>query len=434
MLSQLAFLFALICLNAFFAASEIALISLNDAKLRIQAESGDSKAVLIQSLLKEPGRFLATIQIGITLAGFMASAYASDSFADDAASFLSGFFPHAPSDILRTISMVVITLILSYFTLVLGELVPKRLAMKKAEPISRIAVVPLTVLYRATSPFVRLLTASTNFFVRILGVNPHGDEDKITEEEIRMMVDVGEERGAIHENEKMMINNIFEFNNKTAENAMTHRTKICALPETADITQTASVFRREKFTRIPVYKDNIDNITGILHIKDIMLYMESCAGREDFTAASAMRPAVFVPTAKHIDKLFYEMQKSKNHMAVVVDEYGGTAGIITVEDMLEEIVGSITDEHDEEEESEIVKVSDTEYTASGTISLYALSSCLGKEFPDEEYDTLSGFFVSLTDKLPAEGDRAEWEGYVFTVLSVHEKRASKIGITKSSDK
>lgn len=428
------FLLCLIGLNAFFAASEIALISLNDNKLRIQAESGDKKAVLIQSLLGEPGKFLATIQIGITLAGFLASAYASESFADEAVAILGSLFSSVPQEWLKTISMVLITLILSYFTLVLGELVPKRLAMQKAEAISRITIVPLMILYRLTSPFVRLLTVSTNFFVRIAGVNPHDNDERITEEEIRMMVDVGEEKGAIHEAEKMMINNIFDFNNKSAENIMTHRTDICALPETANIKTAAELFRREKYSRIPIFRDSLDNITGILHIKDILIYLDDCKTSEEIFAKDIARKPVFVPAGKHIDKLFHEMQHSKSHMAVVVDEYGGTAGIITAEDMLEEIVGSITDEYDEEEECDITASGDNEFTAKGTIGLYALGDFISEEFSEEEFDTLGGLLASLTDKIPAAGDTARWRDYTLTVLTVRDKRADKILIKKILDK
>jgi len=427
LITELAFLVFLILLNAFFAASEIALISLNDNKLKMQAENGDKKAILIQSLLSEPGRFLATIQIGITLAGFLASAYASETFADRSAHYFASTFPSIPEHWLKTISMIVITLILSYFTLVLGELVPKRLAMKKAEVVARLTVKPLQVLYVCTAPFVKLLSVSTNFFVRLAGVNPDEEDEHVTEEEIRMMVDVGEERGAIHETEKQMINNIFDFNNKNVADIMTHRIKICALPVEADFEETIKVLKTEQYSRIPIYKESIDNIVGILHSKDVLNFLAENTTSEGFELSQMMREPMFVPETKRLDLLFTDMQANKRQMAVAIDEYGGTAGIVTIEDLLEEIVGSIVDEYDDEEQ-EITESGENIFIVDGTLNLFRLREFFMSEFPVEDFDTVGGFVTGLLDRIPVTGDTVEWNSFVFTAEEVHDKRITKVRV------
>jgi putative hemolysin len=434
LITEIAFLLFLVVLNAFFAASEIALISLNDNKLRIMADNGDKKSKLIQSLLKEPGKFLATIQIGITLAGFLASAFASESFSYRIVAFFKQYLTSVPEAWLKTISMIVVTILLSFVTLVLGELVPKRLAMKKADAIARFVAVPLNFLYKCTSPFVALLSFSTNSIVRLFGVNPHEEDGNVTEEEIRMMVSVGEEKGTIDESEKQMINNIFEFNNKDAADIMTHRIQIVSLPITASIEEVSANIKREQYSRIPVYQDSIDNIKGILHTKDLLNYMTEHRSWDDFVLANIIREPVFVPATRRIDQLFKDMQASQAHMAVIIDEYGGTAGKVTIEDILEEIVGNIQDEYDDEEE-EIVHLGDNEYFVDGTLNLYALRDYFSYEFPVDDYDTIGGFTVGLLDKIPSAGENAsiEWGPFIFTVAEIEDKRVSKVKITRKTD-
>ena len=294
MFNNLLILAGLILLNAFFAASEIALISLNDNKLKVAAEEGDRKAQLIQKLLKEPSRFLATIQIGITLAGFLASALASEAFADRLVKLILEWGIITSSAVIKPIVVVVITLILSYFTLVLGELVPKRLAMQNPEKMSRFAVKPLTYLAVFTSPFVTLLTLSTNFFIRIMGGDPHAvNEDVVSEEEIRLMVDVGEEKGTIQEIEREVINNIFDFDEKVASDVMTHRTEIVSVPINLGLEEIIHLISEEGFSRIPVYENSIDNIIGILYVKDLVGLINGSL--KEFDLRSIIRQPLFVP-------------------------------------------------------------------------------------------------------------------------------------------
>jgi putative hemolysin len=429
LLSQLFLLIMLIVLNAFFAASEIALISLNENKIKYMADEGNKKAKQIKKVLSEPSKFLATIQIGITLAGFLASAFAAESFAGRLVNLIKKTQVPVSENILKTAAVIIITIILSYFTLVLGELVPKRLAMKKAEPISFFVVSPLYFLSMAASPFVKLLTVSTNFVVRLFGIDPHADERQITEEEIRMLVDVGEERGAIDETEKEMINNIFEFDNKIVSEIMTHRTDIVGIPITANLKDIIEVITRKKFTRYPVYEDDIDNIIGILNIKDLIQLLEDKG--QEFSLEKIMRQPYFVPESKKTDELLRELQNRKTHMAVAIDEYGGTAGIVTIEDLIEEIVGNIFDEYDEVEK-EFEKLDENTFLINGVASLERVTDVLDVDLPVDDYDTLSGFLLGQLGRIPREEEKPviEFEGVVFKVEEMAEKRILKVKACK----
>ena len=409
MLSEILLLFVLIMLNAFFAASEIALISLNDNKIKLMAEEGNKKAQLLSSLLSEPSKFLATIQIGITLAGFLSSAFASESFSEQLVGLIKRTGIPIPDVWLKTISVLVITIILSYFTLVLGELVPKRFAMKKAEPISMLAIRPLKLLSVVASPFVKLLTLSTNFVVRLLGVDPNEKDEEVTEEEIRMMVDVGEEKGTIQETEKEMINNIFEFDNKVVTDIMTHRTDIVAVPIDIGLKELISVISEEKYSRLPVYEESIDNIIGILHAKDIILHANSVRDGSGFQLRELIRPAYYVPSSKRTDELFRELQKNKNHMAVIIDEY-------------------------DEEEKDFEKLDENTYIVNGAVSLNDVNDFLDAELPVDEYETLSGFVIGQLGRIPGteEKPEIEYEGMVFKVEEVDEKRILKVKICRAS--
>jgi len=429
LISELLLLMLLVALNAFFAATEIALISLNDNKIRYMAEEGNKKASLLIKILGEPSKFLATIQIGITLAGFLASAFAADTFAGPLVELIKKTNLPISETVLKNVSVILITIILSYFTLVFGELVPKRLAMKKAESISFFVVTPLRALSTITSPFVKLLTVSTNFIVRLFGIDPAAEEEMVTEEEIRMLVDVGEEKGAIDESEKEMINNIFEFDNKEVCDIMTHRTEIVGIPITASIKEIMDIVKEAKFTRYPVYEENIDDIIGILNIKDFIQLTED---RNDFCLKNIIRQPYFVPSSKKADELFRELQSTKTHMAVVIDEYGGTAGIVTIEDLLEEIVGNIFDEYDEEEK-EFEKLDENTFIISGVTSLDRVTEVLDVDLPVDDYDTLSGFIIGQLGRIPEEGEtpEVEFEEIVFKVEKVEEKRIARVKACKT---
>ncbi len=426
MILSIALLVLLISLNAFFAASEMAFISLNDNKIKQMAIDGDKKAALLVSLLSEPSKFLATIQIGITLAGFLASAFAADSFAQPLIDLIKTFKFNISDSLLKVGTVFVITVLLSYFTLVLGELVPKRVAMKKAESIAFKVALPLSIIFKFTSPFVKLLTVSTNFFVGLLGLDPYSEDNNVTEEEIRMMVDVGEEKGAIDEIEKLMINNIFELDNKNIEDIMTHRTEMVALPTNIQTDKLISVISENQYSRYPIYKDSIDNIVGILNVKDLLPLISE--NNVDFKIESYLRKPNYVPFQKKIIDAFLDMQNINSHIAIVIDEYGGTAGLVTIEDMLEEIVGNIFDEYDYDEDKEIKQIDEKTYEVSGLINLIELERTLKVDLPSNKHDTLSGMLISLYGGIPPANKITEikHQNLTINIIEANNKRVKKV--------
>ena len=419
MFSQLLVLIILILLNAFFAATEIAFISLNDAKISKKAKEGDKKSVQIFNMLKEPSKFLATIQIGITLAGFLSSAFASDAFATRLAPVLYDLLPMISLEIWKSISIIIITIILSYFTLIFGELVPKRIAMKHYEKVSYFTVGFIRGLSLITYPFVKFLTLSTNIVSKLFGVG-EDDEETVTEEEIRMMIDVGQEKGSIEQQEKEMINNIFEFNDKAVSEIMTHRTNIFAIDINSDVLESLSTLDEYKYSRIPVYEDSIDDIKGILYVKDLLKYLHS---EKPIELKNLVKEVYFVPESKMIDDLFKELQKNKHHMVIALDEYGGTAGLVTMEDILEEIVGDIFDEYDDIE-SEYEKIDENTYKISGSISIHDLKKLLNIDIPNGDYDTLSGYLIEKLGRFPLDNEQAiiEDENIIYKIEDFEDNR------------
>lgn len=431
MILQLIFLFILILLNAYFAATEIAFISLNDAKIEKQAKDGNKKAKQIQKMLKNPSKFLATIQIGITLAGFLSSAFASDAFAGMLAPVLNKWMPFISISTWQNISIVIITIILSFFTLVFGELVPKRLAMKYYEKISFATIGVIKGISVVTAPFVKLLTWSTNMVSKLFGVGEQ-EEEIVTEEEIKMMVNQGEEKGSIEENEKELINNVFEFNDIIASEIMTYRTDIYAIEINEDVYEILDEIDEYKYSRIPVYEETIDDIKGILFLKDILKLVST---RKEFKIADIMREAYFVPESKPIDEIFEELQANKMQMAIVVDEYGGTAGLLTMEDILEELVGNIFDEYDDVE-VEYKRLDDNTYLIEGSVSLYELKKILDIELPEGDYDTLSGYLIEKLGRLPEEDEHPiiEDEHLTYKIEEYEDRRIKWVKVCKNNNK
>ena len=431
MISQLIFLFILILLNAYFAATEIAFISLNDAKIEKQVKDGNKKAKQIQKMLKNPSKFLATIQIGITLAGFLSSAFASDAFAGMLAPVLNEWMPFINIATWQNISIVIITIILSFFTLVFGELVPKRLAMKYYEKISFATIGVIKGISVVTAPFVKLLTWSTNIVSKLFGVGEQ-DEEIVTEEEIKMMVDQGEEKGSIEENEKELINNVFEFNDIIASEIMTYRTDIYAIEINENIYEILDEIDEYKYSRIPVYEETIDDIKGILFLKDILKLVST---RKEFKIADIMREAYFVPESKPIDEIFEELQANKMQMAIVVDEYGGTAGLLTMEDILEELVGNIFDEYDDVE-VEYKRLDDNTYLIDGSVSLYEMKKILDIELPEGDYETLSGYLIEKLGRLPEENEHPviEDEHLTYKIEEYEDRRIKWVKVCKNNNK
>lgn len=428
MITQIIVLVILIGLNAFFAASEIAYIALNDAKIEKQAKEGNKKAKQIQKMLETPSKFLSTIQIGITLAGFLSSAFASDAFSSKLAPMLNNLIPIG-INVWQNISIIIITIILSFFTIVFGELVPKRLAMKHYEKIAFGTIGVIRTISIITAPFVKLLSVTTNMISKLFGVGEK-EEEIVTEEEIKMMIDQGNEDGTIQEDEKEYINNVFDFNDITASEIMTHRTDIFAV----DINMSAAELLEEiikddcKHSRIPVYDETIDEVKGILYVKDIIKNIT----KKTFKIKNIMKEAYFVSQNKLINELFKELQKSKRQMAIVVDEYGGTAGLITMEDILEEIVGDIFDEYDDIE-VEYEKIDDKTYMLLGKMPIYEVNRLLDSNIPEGDYDTLSGYLQEELGRIPTEEEIPiiETKELTFKIEEYEDKRILKVKVCKN---
>ena len=430
MFIQIFILIILIGLNAFFAASEIAFISLNDAKIEKQAKEGNKKAKQIEKMLETPSKFLSTIQIGITLAGFLSSAFASDAFAYRLAPILNNAIPIGVG-IWQNISIILITIMLSFFTIIFGELVPKRFAMKNYEKIAFATIGIIRTISIITAPFVKLLTITTNAISKLFGVSEN-EEEIVTEEEIKMMIDQGEENGTIQEDEKELINNVFEFNDITASEIMTHRTDIFAV----DINMTPGELLEEiieddcRHSRIPVYDETIDDIKGILYVKDLIKNIT----KKTFKIKNIMKEAYFVSQNKLINEIFKELQKNKMQIAIVVDEYGGTAGLVTTEDILEEIVGDMYDEYDEIEE-EYEKIDDKTYIISGSMPIYDVNKILKSHIPEGDYDTLSGYLQAELGRIPDEEENPiiETKELPFKIEEYEDKRIIKVKVCKNED-
>lgn len=430
MFSQLIVLLILILLNAFFAASEIAFISLNDAKIEKQAKEGNKKAKQIEKMLKEPSKFLSTIQIGITLAGFLSSAFASDAFAERLAPILYNVMPFISLGIWKSISIILITIILSFFTIVFGELVPKRLAMKHYEKISFATIGVIRIISVITAPFVKLLTVITNAISKIFGVGEN-EEESVTEEEIKMMVDQGEEKGTIQEEEKELINKVFEFNDITVSEVMRHRKDIFAVDINISGDELMHELSKEeyRYSRIPVYDETIDEIKGVLYVKDILKNI----GKKSFKVKNIVKDAYFVSQTRLINEVFKELQKNKKQIAIIVDEYGGTAGLITMEDIIEELFGEIYDEYDEEEK-EFEKLDENTYMLAGNMAIYDVNKILNAEIPEGDYDTISGFLQEQLGRIPEDEETpiVETKKVTYKIEEYEDKRILKIKACKNN--
>lgn len=429
--TQIIGLILLIIMNAFFAGSEIAFISLNHSKTKSLAEEGDRKARYILKLKEVPNRFLSTIQIGVSLASVLSGVFASEAFAAILTDWILSVSNFSPSAV-KTVSMLIITLITSYLMLVFGELVPKRVAMNNPERFADIAIYPLWFLSKVTTPIVRFLSFSTNIVLRILGIDPNKVDEEVTEEEIRIMVDAGE----IDLSEKEMINNIFEFDNKEVADIMTHRTEVVSIDAASSFEDILNLVNEERFTRYPVYEENMDNIIGVIHLRDLLRYIH-IGNKTQFHIGEVLMEPYFVPESKRTDQMFKELQFNKIHMAIVVDEYGGTAGIVTMEDLIEEVMGNILDEFDDEEELyDIVEVEPGEYLAAGACELDELEDILGIDLPLEDYDTVSGFMIGQLGRIPTvkdinnEESCVEFGKFQFWILEIDEKVISRVRIVQ----
>jgi len=424
LMTQFLFIGILTLVNAFFASAETAIMSLNKNKIKHLALEGNKKALLLAKLIEEPTKFLSTIQIGITLAGFLASASVATAISNNFEGYLNNLsVPYSPQ-----IALASITIALSYIMLVFGELFPKRIAMQNSEAIAMFSVVPILYVSKVAVPFIWLLSVSTNFLVKITGLNNAKIEEKLSKEEIKSLIEVGQQRGAINETAKKMINNIIEFDDKSAKEVMTPRTEVFLIDINEPTMQFLDKLLEEKYSRVPVYEGDVDNIIGVLHMKDFIVEARK-SGFENVNIKNILQPPYLVYQSKNIDELFRELKISKNHMAVLIDEYGGFSGVVTVKDLIEEVMGNIEDEYDDDE-PDIRKVDNNTYIVSGLLSLDELNDNLDLNLISKNYNTIGGFLISLMGCIPKKNENKtiEYGDVIFKIEEVKQRRIEKIKI------
>ncbi|MBM6667885.1 HlyC/CorC family transporter [Lacrimispora saccharolytica] len=419
----------LIAINAIFACVEIAVVSVNDTKLEKMVSDGNKKAMRLQKLTSQPSRFLATIQVAITLSGFLGSAFAADNFSEPLVAWLVSIGTPIPEKTLDTIAVVLITLILSYVTLIFGELVPKRVAMQKTESIALGLSGMITAVSKIFAPLVWLLTASTNGVLRLLGIDPNQQEEQVTEEEIRMMVDAGSEKGAIDCEEKELIQNVFEFNDISVDEVCTHRTDVTLLWMDESIEKWDETIHKTRYSYYPVCGEDVDDIIGILDAKDYFRLKEK---NHEILMREAINPPYFVLETVKASVLFQNMKKSGNYFAVVLDEYGGMEGIITVRDLIEELVGDLSDEEEANRPQEIEQISEDTWKIVGTTELDDVMDALGVELPVDEYDTFGGYIFGELGTVPDDGSQFELKtkDLIIKVVKVKEHRVENTVVKK----
>ncbi len=426
MLKHIILQLVLILLNAFFAATEIAVISLNEKKVKAQAEDGDKKAAKMLKMIEEPTRFLSTIQIGITLAGFLGSAFAADNFAEKLSKFLVNALELSPErqGLINTISVVAITLVLSFFTLVLGELVPKRVAMRHKEKFAGVVCGIISFLAAVLRPIIWLLTVSTNGVLRLFGIDPNEKEETVSEEDIVIMLDAGADEGSLKQDDIEYIKNVFKLERLSAEDVMTPSKAVVTISNDATDEEIIEIIENEGYSRIPVVDAETDNIIGILHTRDYLLKR----GEKNFSLESVLHPPVFVPETVHLDILFKDMQTDHNHIVVVVSEFGETSGIVTMEDILEEIVGEIWDERDEAIE-DFIQLEENLYKVVSTVSVEDFFEFFSLDIPEEtEATTLNGWLSELSGAIPEEGEVFEYMNLSLTVTSADDLMTKEITV------
>ena len=394
----------LIFLNAVFASAEIAVLSINETKLERMAQEGNNRAKRLFRLTREPARFLATIQVAITLSGFLGSAFAADNFSEPLVDWILSLGVNIPRATLDAAAVIVITLVLSYFTLIFGELVPKRIAMKKPEQLAMGISGLVSGISIVFKPVVSFLSISTNLVLRLCGIDPNEEEEKVSEEEIRMMVDAGSEKGTIDHQEKEFIQNVFEFNDIMVESIATHRTDVTILWMEEDMDSWAETIHNSRHTRYPVCDGSPDNVVGVLNAKDYFRLEDK--SREN-VLQNAVYPAYFVLETTKADVLFKNMKANKKSMAIIIDEYGGMTGIVTLYDLIEELVGDLEDEPLEYKNDDpyIEKVDENTWQVKGNVELEDIEAALNVEIASAEFDTFTGLVFEELGRIPEDGEQ-----------------------------
>ncbi len=423
---QLLLLFSLILVNAFFAAAEMAVVSVNKNKMKLLADEGNKNAKLIIHLMNDSTRFLSTIQVAITFAGFFSSASAATGISKKLGEILVS--QNIPGG--ETIAMVGVTLFLSFITLVFGELVPKRVALQTAEKFSLFCVKPIYYISIVMSPFIKLLSMCTNGFLHLIHMRTDNLEEAVSEEEIKALIQTGSETGVFNEIEKEMINSIFTFDDKVAIDVMIPRNDVLMIDIDEPITEYFNEILESRYSRIPMYEEDVDNIVGIFKVKDFLIESTRRHTIEDINIKDYLARPLFVPERKNIDELFKEMQADRERMAILIDEYGGFTGIVTLEDLVEEIMGDIYEEH-EVEEPDLVKIDKNHYILDGQMDIEDLNDELHLSLASDNYDTVSGLILEQTGNIPLAGEKVvvKVNNLEFEVLEMDGKRISKVSLT-----
>ena len=427
MLTNILILIILIIIGAMFSAADISILSVNSGTFKILAKEGSKKAARIMRHLEEPAAILPIVRIGLTLSGLFASAFAANAFAPPLASLIIKNVNRIDASIAQLISSILVTLVLSSFVLIFGDFVPRRIAMKNPDKAARLLALPVLLLTAIISPFAKILLKASYFIAALLGADANSNPQDVTEEEILLMINEGNERGFIEESQKDMINKIFEFGDLIVGDVMTHRTDLVSISADSKISEIVYLAINEGYSRIPVYENSIDNIVGIIYIKDL-LCLVGCENSEDFSIDDFIREIHYVPESMPCGDLFEELTSKKQHIAVVVDEYGGTAGIVTMEDLVEAIMGNIQDEYDDEAD-DILKISDDTYLIDGMANPDDILDKLGIDLVDDhEYDTIGGYITDLLGYIPEEDETPSIKkGDVkFTVILTEDRRISKV--------
>lgn len=427
-IQQVLLIFALIVLNGFLAAAEIALVSARRAAMKMEADAGSKGARTVLHLTEDPGRFMAAIQIGITLVGFGASATAAVTLAEPLAGWLSSLGVSWITPVASGLAVFLVTLVISYVTLVVGELAPKRLGLARAESVAKIVAGPVSLLQSAAAPLIWVLTRSTDVVARLLGVRPGSVRPGVTEEEIKLLVT---EQGTLLEDEKRMIHEIFELGDMVAKEIMVPRVDTRMLEDTVLVGEAIGVFRDSGYSRLPVFSGDADTIIGIAMLKDLVGPV--AAGRLDEPVATFVRPAVFVPETKPILVMLKDMQQAHNHLAIVVDEYGGTAGLVTIEDIVEEVIGEVVDEFDRERRY-ITALGPDEWIVDGLLSVHEANETLQWELPlSDEYETVAGWLLVQLGHIPTGGEVVHHRDLTVRVDAVRRRRIARLRVSRDTD-
>lgn len=427
-LGEILLVLGLIALNGYFAAAEISLVSARRAVLKIEADEGSQRAKAVLRLTEDPSKFMAAIQVGITLVGFGASATAAVTLAEPVATWLHSLGVKWVTSVASGLSVFIVTLVMSYLTLVLGELAPKRLGLQSAERVAKAVAGPVTLLQTVTSPVIWVLARSTDAAARLLGVRPGSVRPGVTEEEIKLLVT---EQGTLLDDEKRMIHEIFELGDMVAREVMVPRVDMLMLEDTTSIAEAIEVFRTSGYSRLPVFQGDADSIVGIAMLKDLV--GPASQGRMVQPIAPEVRPAVFVPESKPILVMLKDMQAAHNHLAIVVDEYGGTAGLVTIEDIVEEIIGEIADEFDRERRY-ITELGPGEWVVDGLLSVHEANETLGWDLPlSDEYETVAGWMLVELGSIPAGGETVRHHDLTVRVDTVRRRRIARLRVSRSAE-